>query len=71
MAVPAATPVTTPPLDTVATLVLEDTQGVVASGVPEPERVEVEPAHALAVPLIVGNAFTVNVVVLLQPKEFL
>ena len=69
--VPAATAVTTPDDETVATPVLEEVHGVVASGVPDPLSVEVRPIHALAVPLIVGNAFTVKVTVFVQPSEFL
>ena len=60
---PAPTPVTTPVLEIVATAVFEEAQGVVASAVAEPVSVEVAPTHALRVPLIVGNAFTVNVAV--------
>jgi hypothetical protein len=52
----------------VTTPVAEEAQGVVASGVPEPISVtELPPTQALSVPDIVGNAFTVNVAVLVQP----
>ena len=70
--VPVATGVITPVLEIVATAVLDEVQGVVASAVPEPVSVgPASPIQILRVPLIVGRAFTVNVVVLLQPKEFL
>ena len=66
--VPALTILTTPVPDIVTTPVAEDVQGVVASGVPEPVKVtELPPTHALKVPDIVGNAFTVKVAVLVQP----
>jgi len=69
--VPALTPVTTPALVTVATAVLDEVQGVVASAVAEPVSVEVCPTQATSVPLIVGNAFTVKLAVMIQPLEFL
>ena len=69
--VPADTPVTTPVLETVATPVLDDAQGVVASGVAEPVSVELWPTQATNVPVIVGKAFTVNVAVCVQPFVFL
>ena len=58
-------------METVATPVFEEAQGVVASAVPEPVNVEVRPTHALAVPLIVGNAFTVKLILVSQPFVFL
>jgi len=69
--VPALTPVTTPALVTVATAVLDEVHGVVASAVAEPVKVEVCPTQALNVPLIVGSALTVKLAVLIQPLEFL
>lgn len=64
---PGVNPVTTPIASTVATVVLlllHAPPGVL------PERVVDEPIHALGVPEITtGNAFTVTVVVVLQPDE--
>src|SRR5882672_9914121 len=65
--VPAATPVTTPALLTVATPVLEDVHGLTAAGVPDPVNVVVTPTHTFKVPPIVGCALTVTVTVLLHP----
>ena len=67
VAVPAATPVTTPALFTVATAVLEEVQGVVAAGVPDPVRVIVALSQTAVGPVMVGLAFTVIVVVVEQP----
>ena len=67
---PAPTPVTTPVEFTVATLVVPDTHGLEAAGVPEPDKGVVKPAHTVNVPEIVGRAFTVTVAVLLQPLLF-
>ena len=64
--VPALIPVTTPVLETVATAVFEDVQGVVAFAVAEPVNVDVEPIQAFRVPPIVGKGFTVNVAVVMQ-----
>lgn len=68
VAVPAATPVTRPEAETVATLVLEEVQvpPVVALF-----KVVVPPAHTVAVPVIggtTGAAVTVTVV-LLDPVQ--
>jgi hypothetical protein len=65
--VPAATPVTTPALFTVATPVFEDVHGLAAAGVPDPVKVVVEPTHTVVVPVIVGCALTVIVTVLEHP----
>jgi hypothetical protein len=65
--VPAAIPVTTPALFTVATPVLEDVHGLTTAGVPDPFNVVVDPAQTVNVPVIAGCAFTVIVVVLLHP----
>jgi len=65
--VPAATPVTTPVLLTVATAGVADTHGFTAAGVPEPVNVVVEPIQTVNVPVIVGKGFTVTVAVMLQP----
>ena len=61
--VPAATPVSNPVVDTVATPVFEDTHGLFVAAVPEPESCVVDPAQTLNVPVIVGKAFTVTVAV--------
>ena len=62
VAVPAATPVTTP-FNTVAIDVLLEDQGVVALAVPDPVNVTSEPIHTLTDVdgLIVGGANTVTV----------
>lgn len=65
--VPAATPVTTPALLTVAIAVFDDVHGVVAAGVPEPVSTIVPPAQTLLAPVMVGSAVTVMVAVLEQP----
>ena len=69
--VPALKALTTPVLDIVATAVLDDVQGVVASAVAEPVSVDVCPTQATSVPDIVGNAFTVKVAIMIQALEFL
>ncbi|WP_291276168.1 hypothetical protein [Flavobacterium sp.] len=53
---------------TVATAGVADDHGVVASGVPEPVKVVVEPTQTVNVPVIVGFAFTVTVAVFVQPE---
>lgn len=68
--VPGFTPVTTPVFDTVATPVLEEVQGLVAAGVPEPVSVIVEFLQTDVGPEIVGCPFTVIVIVLEQPVLF-
>ena len=65
--VPALSAVTTPALFTVATVVLEEDQGVVAAGVPEPVSVIVAPSQTVVGPVMVGRALTVIVVVAEQP----
>ena len=65
--VPAATPVTTPALLTVATAVLDEVQGFTAAGVPEPVRVVVAPTQTAVVPVMVGKALTVTVTVAVHP----
>jgi hypothetical protein len=69
--VPAAIAVTTPAVETVATPVLEDVQGVEALAVAEPVKVLEEPTQADNVPEIVGNAFTVNIAVVVHPFVFM
>ena len=68
--VPAATPVTSPVLLTVATVVVAEVHGVVAFAVPDPVSWVVEPAQTFKVPVIVGKAFTVTVAVWMQPLLF-
>jgi hypothetical protein len=68
--VPAATPVTTPALVTVATPVLEDVHGLTAAGVPDPVNVVVYPTQTVNVPVIAGCALTVIVTVLEHPLLF-
>lgn len=60
--VPELTPVTTPELDTVATLVVPDIQGLEPEGVPDPVSVVVDPAQTVRVPEIVGSALIVKLV---------
>ena len=67
VAVPAATPVTTPDEFTVAIEVLLETYGFVAFGVPVPVKVVVEPIHTVCIPDTVGKSFTVTVLVALHP----
>ena len=69
--VPAVRAVTTPVLDTVAIAVLDEVHGVVGWAVADPVKVEVDPAQAVIVPLIVGNALTVKVPVTIQPLMFM
>ena len=57
--VPALTPVTSPVLLIVATLVDADDHGVVASAVAEPDNCVVLPTQALNVPVIVGSGLIV------------
>jgi hypothetical protein len=59
--VPLETPVTNPELLIVATPVLEEIQGVMAAGIPEPFNWEVLPLQNVKLPVIVGLAFTVMV----------
>ena len=65
--VPVATPVTKPVLLIVATAVLDDVQGVVASAVPEPVNCLVPLRQTVGVPVIVGKATMVTVDVALHP----
>ena len=69
--VPAATPVTTPAVVTVATVGVADAHGVVACAVAEPASVIVEPAQTVDAPVIVGFGFTVIVCVCVQPFVFI
>lgn len=67
---PAATPVTTPVLLTVATAGVAETHGFTAAGVPEPVSVVVAPTQTVSVPVMVGFALTVTVAVCVQPTLF-
>ena len=58
MEVPLDTGVTKPVFETVATAVLDDTQGLLAAAVVEPVNCEVLVVNE-SVPVIVGNALTV------------
>src|ERR1035437_9070007 len=60
--VPAETPVTNPVLVTVATPGDADTHGLTAAAVPEPVNCVVDPIQTFNEPVMVGNAFTVTVV---------
>lgn len=64
---PVAIAVTTPALETVATAVLDEVQGLTAAGVPEPLSVMVEPIHKAGGPEMVGLGLTVMVVVFEHP----
>ena len=65
--VPAATPVTTPALLTVAIPVFEDVHGLAAAAVPDPFSVVADPTQTVNVPAMVGWALTVIVAVLEHP----
>ena len=61
--VPSATAVTKPVEEIVATAILDDDHGVVASGVPEPVNCSVLPPTVMfCTPEIVGIAFTLTVI---------
>ena len=60
VAVPAATPVTIPVVETVATAVLDETQAVDEAAVAEPTNEIVEPTHTFIGPVIVGKGLTVT-----------
>ena len=70
VAVPAATPVTTPVLLTEAMDAFDDTHGLAPAAVTDPVNVVVNPTQTLKVPLIVGTVFTVINAVLEQPLLF-
>ena len=59
MEVPLVIGVTKPVIETVATAVFDDTQGLLAAAVPEPVNCEVLVVVNKSVQVIVGNAFTV------------
>ena len=60
VAVPAAIPVTTPRLETVATAVFDEIQAFEAAAVPLPVRVRVLPTQSEVFPVMVGLALTVT-----------
>ena len=63
LVVPAATGVTVPVVVVVlmvAVPVLDDDHALLVAAVPEPVKAVVDPIHTVAVPLIVGRAFTVT-----------
>ena len=60
---PAATPLTTPRLETVAIAVLAEAQGFVKFAVPVAESEIVDPTHKLVSPEMIGLGFTVMVIV--------
>jgi hypothetical protein len=64
---PAATPVTTPVLLTVATAGVPDTQGLDEAGEPVAARFVVYPLQTVVVPVITGTATTVITAVALHP----
>lgn len=59
--VPADLPVTNPVELTVATVVIEDTQGLVAAAVAKPVNCDVEPIQENKVPDMVGEGLIVKV----------
>lgn len=71
VAVPAATPETSPEEDTVATPVAEDTHAFVVAGDPEPVSWVGPLTQAKSVPLMVGNGLMVTTFDERQPLESL
>lgn len=67
MLVPVVNPLTTPVLLMVATVVLEEVQGVVTEGVPDPVKVKEAPTQTPVPPVILCRAFTWMLMVLRQP----
>jgi hypothetical protein len=65
--VPAATPETTPAVETVAIYGDAEDQGELVAAVPDPVKVVEAPIQALAVPEMVGKALIVTVCVAEQP----
>jgi hypothetical protein len=68
--VPAAILDTRPVLLTVAIEGFEDIHGELVLAVPEPDNCVVVPIHPFEDPDIVGRLFTVNVILTVQPSEF-
>jgi hypothetical protein len=60
VAVPPETAVTKPVLLTAAIPEFEETHGLIEFAVAEPVSCDVDPEHAVNVPVIVGTAFAVN-----------
>ena len=69
--IPSEFPVTNPVLSTLATVGFDEIHGKVAAAVAEPVSFEVDPIQVLNVPVTVGKAFTMNVMVLKYPTLFL
>ena len=67
--VPTKIDVTKPVVSIVATELLDETQGLVGEGAALPVNWVVKPTQTLKFPVMVGNAFTVIVSVILQPFE--
>ena len=67
--VPTLTPVTTPVVETVATVGIDETQALDEAAVAEPTNEIVESTHTLVGPVILGKAFTVTVAVIWQLFE--
>ena len=67
VAVPAETPVTTPPALTVATVPFDETHGLTAAGGDTVDNVVVCPSQMFNVPVIEATAFTVMVSVSVHP----
>jgi len=66
--VPTLSPVTRPEFETLATPALLETHGLLAAAVPLPFNCRVPFKHNVFEPVITGLAFTVTVVLALQPK---
>ena len=64
---PAATPVTSPLLLTVAIAGMADTHGLTGAAVPWPVSWVVEPTQTTKVPVMMFDGLTVTVVVAVQP----
>ena len=69
LTVPPDTPETKPEASTVATDVLEDDQGVVASGVPDPVNCVVVFEQSVVVPVTVGVGLIVISKVSVEPIQ--
>ena len=63
MVVPFDKPVTNPVAETVATAGLDDNQGSMVAGTPEPVNCDVPPLQKVKLPEIVGFGLTIIVVV--------
>ena len=67
---PAATPTTAPELLTVATPVFDDDHGVIVDGFVVALKLTFDPTQIDDDPVMIGNGFTVTVVVLAHPLLF-